>query len=125
MLIQFDGFVIGGKKAWRKEFLEYDYIGAPWNYHDGRNVGNGGFSLRSKKLLQVLADSAEIQKFHPEDNLIGREYRPLSESKGIKFPSEELAWKFAIECGDKYGWTYKGQFGFHGFDVINHNKIVL
>ena len=125
LLIQFDGFIIGGRKAWLGEFLEYDYIGAPWNYYDGYNVGNGGFSLRSKKLLQALATDPQFDEFHPEDNLIGRKYRPLLESKGIKFSDEELAWKFAIECGDKRGWTYKGQLGFHGFDVINYNKIKL
>ena len=125
LLIQFDGFVIGGKKAWKKDFLDYDYIGAPWNYYDGYNVGNGGFSLRSKKLLKLLSEDNTINEYHPEDNLIGRKYRPYLEANGIKFSPEELAWKFAIECGNKYGWNYKGQFGFHGFDVINHNKIKL
>lgn len=125
LLIQFDGFVIGGKKAWNPEFLKYDYIGAPWNYYDDYNVGNGGFSLRSKKLLSILANESSITEYHPEDNLIGRKYRPLLESRGVKFAPEDLAWKFAIECGNKHGWTYKGQFGFHGFDVINHNKIKL
>ena len=124
LLIQHDGFVIGGKKAWVGEFMEYDYIGAPWNYTDGLNVGNGGFSLRSKKLLDILMDE-RINQYHPEDHHIGRTFRPLLESIGIKFPAEELAWKFAIECGNKYGWDYKGQFGFHGFDVINNNDIKL
>ena len=44
------------------EWLKYDYIGAPWplvkdSYIDPfgnqHQVGNGGFSLRSKKLLEV------------------------------------------------------------------------
>ena len=40
------------------EFMKYDYIGAPWadNHDDNSyNVGNGGFSLRTKsKILEVL-----------------------------------------------------------------------
>lgn len=125
LVIQYDGFVIGGKKAWKSEFLNYDYIGAPWNYVDGMNVGNGGFSLRSKKLLRLLSEDNHISLYHPEDNRIGRMYRPYLESKGIVFAPEGLAWQFAIECGNKWGWNYKGQFGFHGFDVINYNNIKL
>jgi hypothetical protein len=36
------------------EFLDWDYIGAPWPYHQNDNekgVGNGGFSLRSKNVM--------------------------------------------------------------------------
>ncbi len=48
LCIQWDGFVLNGN-AWLPVFLEYDYIGSVWpQFHDGRNVGNGGFSLRSK-----------------------------------------------------------------------------
>jgi hypothetical protein len=46
LVIQADGYVLNGK-SWLPEFLHYDYIGAPWAYPDGKNVGNGGFSIRS------------------------------------------------------------------------------
>jgi hypothetical protein len=53
---QDDGFIIN-PRAWRDDFLNYDYIGALWpseshaaNIAKSRN-GNGGFSLRSKKFL--------------------------------------------------------------------------
>ena len=40
------------------DFIEYDYIGAPWpkNQNDNSlNVGNGGFSLRSRKsMIEVI-----------------------------------------------------------------------
>ena len=63
LIIQDDGFVTGPNQ-WRKEFLDYDYIGAPWplptddfSYRDPFGnlirVGNGGFSLRSKKILSL------------------------------------------------------------------------
>lgn len=122
LLIQYDGFVIGGRKGWTDEFLKYDYIGSPWWYTDGFNVGNGGFSLRSKKLLNALQDT-EITQYHPEDHHIGRTYRKYLESKGIVFPSEELAAKFSIEKSHKMGDKYNGQFGFHGFDILKVNNI--
>ena len=55
LLVQWDGFVTNAN-AWRPDFLAFDYIGAPWpQFSDGRNVGNGGFSLRSRKLLKACA----------------------------------------------------------------------
>src|SRR5215475_11579638 len=56
LLIQWDGYVIN-PSAWKDEFLACDYIGAKWFWHDdGHRVGNGGFSLRSRKLLAALQD---------------------------------------------------------------------
>ena len=61
LLVQPDGFVINPDK-WDDEWYNYDYIGAPWPWREqgfvtpfGEHiaVGNGGFSLRSKKLLDV------------------------------------------------------------------------
>ena len=40
LLVQWDGYVLN-PKSWLPQFLDYDYIGAPWN---GNVVGNGGFS---------------------------------------------------------------------------------
>lgn len=59
--IQYDGFVIN-RSAWKDEFLDYDYVGAPWPWRENAfvtpygehiDVGNGGFGLLSKKLLDV------------------------------------------------------------------------
>ena len=56
LIIQHDGFILN-HKAWDNEFLNYDYIGAPvyWMGNKLIEVGNGGFSLRSKKLLKIIA----------------------------------------------------------------------
>ncbi len=85
LLIQWDGFVVNAA-AWSEEFVDYDYIGARWGWPtDGHTVGNGGFSLRSRKLLDALADP-EIDDFAIEDAAICRRYRPLLESRyGIRF----------------------------------------
>lgn len=110
LLVQWDGYVIN-PDAWRSEFLEYDYIGAPWSsYQDQHRVGNGGFSLRSRRLLDALADTA-IVELDPEDEAIGRRYRTLLESKhGIRFAPEQLAEAFSFETMYPKGRP----FGFHG-----------
>lgn len=65
MLIHADGFVVN-PAAWKEEFLNYDYIGAPWplpkddfSYRTPRGelirVGNS-VSLRSRKLLKLPSE---------------------------------------------------------------------
>lgn len=121
MVIQHDGYVISGD-AWDDEFLEYDYIGAPWLYIDGRNVGNGGASLRSKKLQTVLANDPKIDITHPEDEIIGRLYRDYLESNfAIKFPSEKLADKFSFELRTPVQKT----FAFHGYFHEPYKETVI
>lgn len=120
LVIQYDGFILN-PNAWTDEFLTYDYIGAPWWYEDGNNVGNGGFSLRSKKLLKILAEDVFIQEHHPEDHHIARTYGNYLMSKGVVFAPEEIASKFSIEgclkepVPVKYGSVWTNEFGFHDF----------
>jgi hypothetical protein len=113
LLIQWDGYV-KNPNAWTNEFLEYDYIGAPW-WYPTHNVGNGGFSLRSKKLLETLQKDSNISLLYPEDHHICRTYGNYLTSLGIKFAPEPLAARFAIEGlkNSKYGENYTNQFGFH------------
>jgi Protein of unknown function (DUF5672) len=118
LVIQHDGFILN-PHSWDDEFLQYDYIGAPWCYTDGLNVGNGGFSLRSKKMLKMLADDERIVKLVPEDHHIGRTYRRYLERKGIRFAPESLASQFSIEGNIKYGWKWNGQFGFHSYEATD------
>lgn len=109
LIIQHDGFVIDGNQ-WTDEFYNYDYIGSTWLYTDGRNVGNGGFSIRSKKLQEILSNDNLIELYHPEDEVIGRMYRSYLESNGIVFATEEIADKFSYELREPIQKT----FGFHG-----------
>src|SRR5665213_1308803 len=53
LVIQHDGFVLDGDQ-WDDNFLDYDYIAPCWTYPDGKNVGCGGFSLRSLRLQSAL-----------------------------------------------------------------------
>ncbi len=109
LLVQYDGFIINAD-CWSSEFQHYDYIGAKWPFEDGMSVGNGGFSLRSKRLLRALQDP-DVQPIDPEDMAICRTYRRLLEQRhGIRFAPEGVADRFSFETVPPQGQT----FGFHG-----------
>ena len=112
LVFQWDGFVLD-PSAWTDEFWDYDYIGAPWaegSAPPGRRVGNGGFSLRSRRLLEALQD-LDFNLARPEDKVICRELRPVLEEKhAVRFAPVDLAERFAFEHGAPPGPV----FGFHG-----------
>ncbi len=118
LLIQWDGYVVN-PDAWRDDFLACDYIGAKWFWHhDAMRVGNGGFSLRSRKLLTALQDP-RITLDGNEDETICRVSRPLLEREhGIVFATEALADAFAFEAAYPIGLP----FGFHG--LYNFCRVV-
>ncbi len=132
LLVQYDGFVLN-PKSWKNEFLNYDYIGAPWfvsdnfvnnfkfpkELHNTFVVGCGGFSLRSKKFLEIsakLSNEEKLSKKHPEDVVVCVWDRDKFEKEGMRFADADLAKDFSIE-GDLF--TYENQFGFHGFEWTN------
>jgi hypothetical protein len=110
LIVQWDGYVLDPAQ-WDDAFLAMDYIGAVWpQYHDAHRVGNGGFSLRSRKLLDALT-SPDIRPEHPEDVCIARTHRDLLERRwGIQFADEATAHRFAFER-DRQA---PASFGFHG-----------
>lgn len=115
LIVQWDGFVLDAGR-WEPGFLAHDYIGAPWpQFSDGWDVGNGGFSLRSKRLLRACRDP-RFRFTHPEDVAICRLNRDLLEREhGIRIANRSVAERFAFERGRPTGPT----FGFHGiFNVI-------
>ena len=106
LVMQWDGYVLDGTR-WGAEFQRFDYVGAPW---EGGLVGNGGFSLRSKRLLRALQDPA-VTELTPEDLAVCRTYRPMLEERhGIRFAPAEVAARFSFEMLPPPGAT----FGFHG-----------
>jgi hypothetical protein len=114
LCVQWDGFVVDGA-AWDPAFLNFDYIGAPWpHFSDGHNVGNGGFSLRSRRLLEACRD-LPFDGTQLEDVLICRQWRPELERRGIRFAPESVARRFAYERTSPRG----DEFGFHGaFNLV-------
>jgi hypothetical protein len=109
LVAQWDGHVLDARR-WRAEFLEYDYIGASWpQFDDGHDVGNGGFSLRTRRLMEACRAPGFVNG-HPEDIIIGRTNRAWLESKGLRFAPRDLANQFAAErAGDP-----STSFGYHG-----------
>ena len=144
LIVQYDGFAVN-EDAWFDNFLEYDYIGAPWK---DNKVGNGGFSLRSKKLYNALLqlnpetnsnlyDEPKInyvindgKKYIPEDVIICRILKnQLEKNYDVKFAPIGIASRFSVEhdfsktqkhwVGRSLGFHGKhGISKFYGFDVI-------
>ena len=109
LVAQWDGHVLDAGR-WRPEFLNYDYIGASWpQFGDGHDVGNGGFSLRSRRLMEACRHP-QFEASHPEDIAIGRINRAWLEGQGIRFASGALANRFAAERGGDLATS----FGYHG-----------
>jgi hypothetical protein len=110
LISQWDGFVTHAQ-AWSDDFLNWDYIGAVWpDQPSARNVGNGGFSLRSQRFLRA-ALALQLQQFHPEDQLLCRDHRQALETDhGILFAPPNVARRFSCENEKPRHPT----FGFHG-----------
>lgn len=116
LVVQWDGFIVDASR-WDSAFLDYDYIGALWKRQPPeRAVGNGGFSLRSARLLHALLDPA-LQLHHPEDVAICRTNRERLESvHGIRIAPPEVAQRFAYE---RIG-VGEPAFGVHGLFNFHH-----
>jgi hypothetical protein len=116
LCVQWDGFVLHGR-AWDSAFLDYDYIGAPWpQFGDDHNVGNGGFSLRSRRLLETCKRLPWPVK-EPEDVVISRLERARLEMEGMRFAPESVARRFSYERMRTTG----SEFGFHGaFNLVRY-----
>ena len=111
LIVQDDGFVTDPHQ-WKNEFLDYDYIGAPWplptddfSYRDPFGnlirVGNGGFSLRSKKLLSLPTELGLEWRsyfgYFNEDGFFTCHNRHLFEKEGCVFAPLEVAKYFSHE----------------------------
>ncbi|MFA6587799.1 MAG: DUF5672 family protein [Patescibacteria group bacterium] len=122
LIVHNKAFVLRPDK-WDEEFLKYDYIGPPWPKgvhftNEGNNVrvGNGGFSLRSQKLMRTLNElklpfTDNGTGFFHEDGIICVYYRKKLENYGIKFAPVDIASRFGREkdCED----SVSKPFGFH------------
>ena len=144
LFIQDDGFVINPDN-WDPKFLEYDYIGAPWpsdpQWADQQvaraeihrvfpynRVGNGGFSLRSRKFME-LSDHFHSCGLYGEDCYLCTIHYDYMIKHGIKFAPFELALKFSYE-NQLPEMEYPNKlnpalhFGFHGRQLNNSNDII-
>ena len=141
LVVQPDSFVVDSD-LWKDEFLQFDYIGAPWseklqvnpslilNMKKNR-VGNGGFSLRSRKLVESTAkinfESLNFP-FKNEDIIICHYLYEQMIDNGIRFATPEIAAKFSMENEKHlYGQDVNKVFGFHGKQFREYflNKYIL
>jgi predicted O-methyltransferase YrrM len=128
MVVHHDGWIINPQN-WKEDFLKYDYIGAPWpgKINDNSRVGNGGVSIRSKKLLLYTKDIE--YKGGNEDGIICIQHRKRLESAGLKIAPLDVAKYFSIEikCND-IDVSFNDVFAFHGKDYtdfhVQQNKIM-
>lgn len=108
--IEWDSWITN-PDLWCQEWLEYDYIGARWPWRpEGQNIGNGGFSLISKRLMETVKRLRLLEESQGLDTEIGTVWRQQLESEGIKYPPTAIADRFSYERTVPDGPT----FGFHG-----------
>lgn len=110
LLTRWDAGVVN-PAAWTDEFLVHDFVGAPWpDRPEGLEVGQGAFSLRSRRLLRAGADP-RLQEEHPEDRVLCDTRRAwLQDVHGISFAPAALARRFVADEEAAEDW----QFGFLG-----------
>ncbi len=124
LIFQWDGFAISPAHWW-PGFLDYDYVGAPWPLsfvNDACLVGNGGFSLRSRKLMNAVRMLEPRFGNLEEDRVICTALGPrLEQEFGVRFAPVEVAKYFSVEHRfetDGRPFTHVsrwGTFGFHAF----------
>ncbi|RYC62840.1 hypothetical protein CHU98_g3369 [Xylaria longipes] len=67
LLFQTDSILCANSRQNLNDFLDYDWVGAPWN-PSGRFGGNGGLSLRRvSAIVEVLRNQVRVDGSEPED----------------------------------------------------------
>ena len=115
LITQWDSWVVDSNR-WADEFLSYDYLGAPWpNCLPHLSVGNGGFSLRSRRAL-AFGVSTDFEKIHPEDVVLINQHAKLGSTSPIKVAPLDVAKRFSFErpLSNMVSKTIPDVFGFHG-----------
>lgn len=142
LIVQDDGFVLNPGK-WNPDFLKYDYIGAPWpdnfawkQLQTGKSymtpgwnrVGNGGFSLRSRKFLEVSSKFDTCFGFG-EDFFLCVIKHGVLKMHNIQWAPIELARTFSYENNIE-NWPAPVEldpfstFGFHGHQLTNSHRLI-
>jgi len=91
-----------------EEFLEWDYVGAPWRFQ--QHGGNGGLSLRSKEAM------IKVIKAHPWRGMLldGNEdlyFCNRMKEMGLNMAPREVCSKFSVET-----IFTLGSLGYHAMD---------
>jgi hypothetical protein len=127
MIVQRDGWILN-PETFNPEWLNLDFIGPIFVQYD--KVGSGGFSLRSRQLMEDIADSmpdwdwTQKQAEEIQDSLGYYEDGVICLSNrlpNLKIASLEQAAQWA-QGGNRNPEYYRSKpFGFHGtWQNINH-----
>ena len=109
--VQHDSWTLNGD-LFDERLYEYDWAGALWLESDGFANGNGGYSWKSRKLLEAVGNDELIFATHPEDAQLCRTYRGyLEKAYGLKWAPDEICEGFAFELREPRQPT----MGFHSF----------
>lgn len=140
LIVQDDGFPM---RPGLEEFVgKWDYVGAPWVHHSTYYdfypykycVGNGGFSLRSKRLCEVASKVYKKWFRHVpywwyilgDDTFYCKTLRFWFRDvvRDLKWPTPEDACKFSIEHNEEF-IPAEAPLGFHSVGFMKYSKHVI
>jgi hypothetical protein len=98
LFFQSDSVMCSNPRYNLTDFLQYDYIGAPWDlswfrFNKNYTVGNGGFSLRTRSKILALLALVPYNETMPEDVWYAQNMHRVNGS----IPPVEIAKTFAVE----------------------------
>ena len=94
LVFQSDSILCANSRQNLDDFLDYDWVGAPWN-PSGRFGGNGGLSMRKvSSIIEVLRDQVRIEGSEPEDVWLTDR---LGDRPGAKMANGSLSLTFSGE----------------------------
>lgn len=122
LIVHPDGFVLNPAR-WDESFLDCDYIGAPWPWvATGSRVGNGGFSLRSKRLLE-WGRGKECTERNEDMFVCQRSFDEIT-GLGMTFAPVDVAARFSMEDPIPEGVHLDKAFGFHGAKTDRRRQVI-
>jgi hypothetical protein len=89
LIFQTDSMIFSKNRHFINDFLEYDYVGAPWKCG---NIGNGGLSLRKKSKMLEIIENHPYNGWDNEDM-----YFSFQKKIEYKKPEFEKAKTFSVE----------------------------
>ncbi|KAL9615166.1 MAG: hypothetical protein Q9167_000372 [Letrouitia subvulpina] len=94
LIFQTDSILCANSGKSLNDWLEYDWVGAPWN-RAGRYGGNGGLSLRKvSSIITVLRNQVRINYSEPEDVWLSER---LGHLPGAKLANGTISNEFSVE----------------------------
>jgi len=103
LIFQMDS-VLCSMSPWRAEdFLQYDFVGAPWiDRWYGMDIGNGGLSLRKVSTMIKITETFKFNETENEDIFFARGIYKLREAdqSSVQIPPVHVAVKFSYEAGE-------------------------